>query len=204
MQTFEEYESVKIGGTAEIDPDFNRDGHGEGTGVDKIKYRIPVTESDTRFDIDVSLLYQSISPRFARDLFKFETGKIKRFQSYYQTMDQTPIEVCSAKLEAMATSLDAEEVNSRTEAKLCNYPNPFNNVTNLEYSVVHPGQVSLRIFDLLGRRVNDLICEVMEPGNYTASWDGKDVQGRSAPSGVYLAVLSTTRSIEVKRILLLR
>jgi subtilisin-like proprotein convertase family protein len=70
-----------------------------------------------------------------------------------------------------------------------NYPNPFNPTTRINFSVAQsqaPTHVTLRVFDVLGREVRTLIAEPMQPGVYSAEWDGKDNNGITVPSGVYL------------------
>jgi len=69
-----------------------------------------------------------------------------------------------------------------------NYPNPFNPTTTIQYSVVSdqsPPHITLTIFNLLGQEVRTLVDEVAEPGYYTATWNGTDLFGNEAPSGVY-------------------
>jgi len=68
-------------------------------------------------------------------------------------------------------------------------PNPFNPQTVLRYSVAQAGPVSLRIHDLAGRLVRDLVRDDRAAGSHTATWNGRDDRGRSLPAGVYLARL---------------
>lgn len=64
-------------------------------------------------------------------------------------------------------------------------PNPFRTHTSISYSVANPSHVSLRIFDVAGRRVSVLEDRVLPSGEFTARWDGRNEQGRSVVSGVY-------------------
>ena len=63
-----------------------------------------------------------------------------------------------------------------------NYPNPFNPSTQIEYDLPKAGQVSLVVYDILGREVTTLASGYHEAGRYTARWDA----GAQA-SGVYIA-----------------
>lgn len=65
-----------------------------------------------------------------------------------------------------------------------NYPNPFNPTTLISYSVGTYGHTSLRVYDLLGREVATLFDGVRQPGNYGATFDGKELA-----SGVYFVRL---------------
>ncbi len=64
-------------------------------------------------------------------------------------------------------------------------PNPFRAATSLSYALPKAGPVRLSIFDLSGRRVRELVDQVVGAGVYQASWDGRDEGGRLLPSGIY-------------------
>lgn len=85
-----------------------------------------------------------------------------------------------------------------------NRPNPFNPATTLSYTVAEAGPVSLKVYDVSGRRVRNLVDGPAEPGRYDAAWDGKDDSGRSVASGVYMVRFETARRAEVQRITLVR
>lgn len=52
-----------------------------------------------------------------------------------------------------------------------NYPNPFNPSTTIRYHVSHADQVSIKVYDTLGRLVTTLVNERLNPGTYTVNWD---------------------------------
>jgi flagellar hook assembly protein FlgD len=52
------------------------------------------------------------------------------------------------------------------------------------------GKVTLRIFNVLGEQVRVLVDEHKPAGQYTALWDGKDSQGKTVASGIYLYQIS--------------
>jgi hypothetical protein len=62
-----------------------------------------------------------------------------------------------------------------------NYPNPFNPSTTIEYDIPRLSQVTLKVFDILGREVAVLVSERVVPGRYRVAWDTRGVS-----SGVYL------------------
>jgi hypothetical protein len=67
------------------------------------------------------------------------------------------------------------------------FPNPFNPITNVEFSVPRSGPVRVAIFDIHGKRVANLINETMSPGVYRVRWNGKDDKGADVSSGIYYA-----------------
>jgi hypothetical protein len=70
-----------------------------------------------------------------------------------------------------------------------NYPNPFNPSTQLSYSLPQAGQVSLVIYDVLGREVATLADAYQQTGRYTVTWNSAQNSGTPVSSGVYFARL---------------
>ena len=68
-----------------------------------------------------------------------------------------------------------------------NYPNPFNPSTTITYGLPKAGNVSLVVYDVLGREVATLVRGTLGAGYHTATWDA-----RSVASGVYFARLVVT------------
>ncbi len=68
-----------------------------------------------------------------------------------------------------------------------NYPNPFNPITRIDYQVAEPGdRVILRIFDITGRLVRELVNGEKSSGRYTVEWDGRNQAGTPVATGIYL------------------
>jgi hypothetical protein len=84
-------------------------------------------------------------------------------------------------------------------------PNPFVARTVLHYALPRAAAVTLRIFDLQGRVVRTLADDATKPaGEYDATWDGRDAQGRAAGAGVYFARLTSDGRTEMREVLLTR
>jgi hypothetical protein len=77
-----------------------------------------------------------------------------------------------------------------------NYPNPFNPVTRIPYTVGttnggdKPVRVHLGIYNVAGERVATVVDRELPPGAYEAVWRGRSDRGRALPSGVYFARLN--------------
>ena len=87
-----------------------------------------------------------------------------------------------------------------------NYPNPFNPETKIKFSVGIPSgqipnssEVTLKVFDLLGREVATLVNERLQPGSFETTFDGSGLA-----SGVYFYRLSAGSFVETKKLMLLR
>ncbi len=80
-----------------------------------------------------------------------------------------------------------------------NYPNPFNGTTTISYQVPALGEVSLRVYDLLGREVATLVHGVEPPGTYVVRWNSN-----SSASGVYFYRLMIGDFQMTKKMMLLK
>lgn len=67
-----------------------------------------------------------------------------------------------------------------------NYPNPFNPSTTISYQLVEEANVTLEIYDMMGRKISSLVQEPKQAGYYTAKWEGRDNSGKQVATGVYL------------------
>lgn len=70
------------------------------------------------------------------------------------------------------------------------FPNPFNPETTIKYNLPEQSQVQLTIFDLLGRNINTLKNQMQEAGYFSKKWNGRDENGLSVSSGVYIVNIS--------------
>jgi phosphatidylserine/phosphatidylglycerophosphate/cardiolipin synthase-like enzyme len=80
-----------------------------------------------------------------------------------------------------------------------NFPNPFNPETSVKFSLPDHRQVTLEVFDLLGRRVATLIDEAMQPGVYVMRFDGSRLA-----SGMYIVRLKGGGQTRQRKMLLMR
>ncbi len=80
-----------------------------------------------------------------------------------------------------------------------NYPNPFNPTTTINYSVPRTGNVTLKVYNLLGQEVATLFAGVQQVGNHTAVFDGSRLA-----SGVYFYKLEAGSNTMTKKLVLLK
>lgn len=80
-----------------------------------------------------------------------------------------------------------------------NYPNPFNPSTTISYSIKTPGEVALKVYDMLGTEVSSLVNEMKEAGNYSVTFSASDL-----PSGIYFYTLTSGNFISTKKLILLK
>jgi hypothetical protein len=105
---------------------------------------------------------------------------------------------------AMVGTIDPVTVDASTELPeefvlLQNYPNPFNPSTTIEYKVPHRTQVTITVYDVMGRQIAELVNGDHEPGMYSFVWNA-----RSLPSGVYYYRIAAGEYSDVKNLMLLK
>jgi len=66
-----------------------------------------------------------------------------------------------------------------------NYPNPFNPSTKIGYQLPVSSDVTLKVYDLLGREITTLVDEYKPAGNYEIEFRSHSDEGQNLPSGVY-------------------
>lgn len=80
-----------------------------------------------------------------------------------------------------------------------NYPNPFNPSTTIRYSIPSAGNVSLKVYSLLGQEVASLVSGVQTAGEHTVTFDASNLAG-----GVYLYRLASGASTQVRKMVLVK
>ena len=80
-----------------------------------------------------------------------------------------------------------------------NYPNPFNPTTTIEFAIPKSGNVSLVVFDILGRQVAELVQGQYDAGYFKVNFDASNLA-----SGIYFYRLETNSFVSVKKLMLLK
>ena len=99
----------------------------------------------------------------------------------------------------ITTDVNIDHQSPRKHFLSNNYPNPFNPSTKIEFRISDPGIVSLKVYDLLGREVADLINQEKPTGSYEVTFDASKL-----PSGVYYYKLSSGSFSETKKMMLFK
>lgn len=91
---------------------------------------------------------------------------------------------------------------------LPNTPNPFQEFTDIRFSMPQSGYVTLKIYDLLGQEIITLVEGYHDAQNYSVRWFGETDSGMSVPSGVYLsrmvAVIDGEPAVLMRKMMLVR
>ncbi|NWF49808.1 MAG: T9SS type A sorting domain-containing protein [Ignavibacteriaceae bacterium] len=99
-----------------------------------------------------------------------------------------------------ATSVDDEEFAFPNEFILeQNYPNPFNPYTRINYSIPQNSFISLKVYDVLGNEVANLVDAQQSAGRYEVIFDGSNLA-----SGIYLYTLKAGNFTSTKKLVLMK
>lgn len=80
-----------------------------------------------------------------------------------------------------------------------NYPNPFNPATVIKFSVPEASQVTMKVYDILGKELFVLVNSKMQSGNYEVSFNASQL-----PSGVYFYKMEAGSFSETKKMMLIK
>jgi hypothetical protein len=80
-----------------------------------------------------------------------------------------------------------------------NYPNPFNPGTKIAFQIPESGNVSLKIYDVLGNEITSLLNEEKDPGKYEIDFNASHLS-----SGIYFYTLRTGTFINTKKMILIK
>jgi hypothetical protein len=85
-----------------------------------------------------------------------------------------------------------------------NYPNPFNLSTEISLDLPKDGEVSLKIYNLVGQVVRTLVNQKMNQGHYIFFWGGTDQNGREVASGIYFVQMVSKNLVTTRKMVLLK
>ncbi|MDO9548186.1 MAG: phosphodiester glycosidase family protein [Candidatus Marinimicrobia bacterium] len=80
-----------------------------------------------------------------------------------------------------------------------NYPNPFNSITTIEFQIPKMNDVCVKIYNILGEEISELIHKSLQPGRYSLSFDGSHLA-----SGVYIYQITYDAHCESRKMMLLK
>jgi hypothetical protein len=86
-----------------------------------------------------------------------------------------------------------------------NTPNPFNPFTRIQFNITEDTSVSLRIYDLSGRMVKELLVNSPhQAGTHSVAWNGTDNSGQRLSSGIYFYRLEAGNHVDAKKMVLIK
>lgn len=134
---------------------------------------------------------ERISPELYEEIMQTIPNRIAYFDA--QELDMYPLDT---------TAVDVKQVSAgvpNNYALIQNYPNPFNPVTKISFNLPQTSNVSLKVYNLLGKEVELLAFGNYPPGKFEVNWDATGLS-----SGVYIYRLEAEGVSITKRMILLK
>lgn len=107
-----------------------------------------------------------------------------------------------AKVYKMTTPIGIQTISSEIPENYSlsqNYPNPFNPSTKIKFEIARPADVSIIVFDILGRHITTLVNEKLSAGTYETEWNAVNM-----PGGIYFYRLETEDFSETNKMVLVK
>jgi hypothetical protein len=125
-------------------------------------------------------------------------GSYDMVSSNLYILSQTNLGVYGALLQTVITKIEKSTKISDYSLSQ-NYPNPFNPSTTIQYQIPKEQFVTLKVFDITGKKIETLINENQSPGNYEVKWSASKYS-----SGVYYYRIETRSYSDTKSMLLIK
>jgi 5-hydroxyisourate hydrolase-like protein (transthyretin family) len=148
-------------------------------------YSILPNHTDTLFYIDFSCTGQGLGTSIVK---MFNTDNPSQF-----VQDTFKVQIGNVGISSVSFNADNYSLSQ-------NYPNPFNPVTSIDFSIKNAGNVSLKIYDILGNEVASLINnQKLQTGKYKIDYNAAGIS-----SGIYYYSLSAENFKATRKMILLK
>jgi hypothetical protein len=152
-------------------------------------------------NLDVSVAITGVNVGFAGtgDLFIVDAGS-------EISLDDLTIKVRGYDNSKLEYRMDetAGTLTPRVFSLNANYPNPFNPMTKISFSLPEAQTVRLAVYGVDGRKVATLLDEVRGPGLHEVVWTGQDDRGQQAASGLYFYRIDAGPYSQVRKMTLMK
>jgi len=85
-----------------------------------------------------------------------------------------------------------------------NFPNPFGNITNIQFALKNPSKVTIEVYNILGQKVKTIAEDELTAGVHSTQWDGKDAFGHPVANGVYFYRMNTEEFHQTRKMILMK
>jgi hypothetical protein len=105
------------------------------------------------------------------------------------------------KKQLIFTDIKKDKINNFSFNLLQNYPNPFNPGTRIRYEVAEMTNVKIIVYDILGRKITELVNEIRQAGSYDLYFDAAKY---GLSSGVYIYRISAGKYVQDKKMIFIK
>lgn len=173
-------------------------------------YKVYRSSENNRLDLHVAATTSNTS--WTDNYVTVANPKFANYKYYYRvtTVDDDFESAVSNEVNCSSNSMWKTNDATNNEKMIYeynlanNYPNPFNPVTIIKYSISNIAadfsqRVVIKVYNILGMEVKILVNEVKQPGNYEVKFDATNL-----PSGIYFYTIKTEGFTDTKKMILLR
>jgi len=137
----------------------------------------------------------NLTRNYSNDLLYYDVRPYYSTENTYS--DPNWLAVYGVLMPKTSDSTSVSEM--KLENSLSNFPNPFNPSTNISYSIKESGRVNIKVFDLIGQEIVELVNEEKEAGYYSVSFDASRL-----PSGIYIYTINASNFVQTRKMLLMK
>ena len=148
-------------------------------------------------DGDLEIIVGSTSGLEVIDI-KSSAELMDSWSMYRGTMHRTGV------YDASVMSVGNNEIIPKKFYVSQNYPNPFNPSTSFYIDMPEAGNLSVKVFDVNGRVVKELINTYVNSGRVQARWSGKNEFDMMSPTGIYFLRVETSTNYHVQKLALVK
>ena len=141
-----------------------------------------------------------------QNTYNYTDTEVVPGHTYYYQLEDVSNSGKTEKHDAISVVVEENIADAAVDFQLHSaYPNPCNPTTNIRFDVPKESLVTLRIFDLQGRLVKNLVSEIKSTGIYNVVWNGTDNSNNPVGNGVYLyQLISETGFSQTNKVILLK
>ena len=148
-------------------------------------------------DGDLEIIVGSTSGLEVIDI-KSSAELMDSWSMYRGTMHRTGV------YDASVMSAGSSEIIPKKFYVSQNYPNPFNPSTSFYIDMPEAGNLSVKVFDVNGRVIKELINTYVNSGRVQARWSGKNEFDMMSPTGIYFLRVETSTNYHVQKLALVK
>jgi len=185
------YDTVKISNDAISDPNFNKVGGVQGSGVDFVFFKIPVSTVSGTINVNARLYYQSVPPKFLDEMFTLNSAPIDTFRNMFLGADQSPILVASDSSTDVLSGLAS---NNHSKNNINIWPTL---ITDGWVNIEQSGNTRLDLFEIYNSE-----GKLVMSGKFN-SGSNRERLFISQKQGTYFIKVKSGKHTETKKVLLL-
>jgi len=154
--------------------------------------------------LEIDPVNGSVNPGAAEEVtLTFSTTGLQNGY-YYTTMTiiEAPYYTINVPVTLHVTPFVGIGENRKNDDMLLScYPNPFADVTSIRFTMATAGMVSIKLFDIHGKEIRNLIERTFQKGDHTLEWNGCDGERHRVKPGIYLCQIRIDNHISFLKII---